>query len=269
MLAGVLTGAIGDQDDPEAATEALQTIEDNYFEAVEPRKLEDASVNGMVRELRDRYDDRFSHYFTAEQLKDFNAATSGEFDGVGLTVNEVAKGLRVADVFADTPAEGAGIKQGDLIVSVDGKSIAGVPSEVSTARIKGPPGTEVELGVVPANGGGKRELQVERAEVRVPAVDGEIRTVDGRDIAYVRFATFSQGVARRAARHDRASRPRGRRGPGPRPARQRRRAAQRGGAVREHLRRRGHGRLDQEPHPGGAPPTRRSATRSSRARPWS
>jgi carboxyl-terminal processing protease len=192
-LVGALTGVLGADDDPDAATEALETIEDNYFEVVEPRKLEDASIDGMVRELRDRFDDRFSHFFTAEQLEDFNAATSGEFDGVGLTVNEVGKGLRVAGVFPETPAEAAGIEQGDLIVSVDGKSIEGVSSEVSTARIKGPPGTEVELGVVPAAGGGERELVVERAAVRVPAVDGEVRTVDGHDVAYVRFATFSEG----------------------------------------------------------------------------
>jgi len=193
-LAGVLTGILTADDDGDAIAEALETVEGNYFEAVDPSRLEDASIEGMVRELRRRYDDRFSHYFTEDQLEDFEAATSGRFSGVGLTVNEVAKGLRVADVLPETPAERARIKEGDVIVAVDGKSIAGVPADVSTARIQGPKGTEVELGLAPAGGGAKREIVLERAEVRVPAADGELRRANGREIAYVDFQTFSEGA---------------------------------------------------------------------------
>ncbi len=193
-LVGVLTGELGTGDDETPVAEAFETIEDNYFEAVDGERLEEGSINGMVRELRERYDDRFSHYFTKEQLEDFEAATSGSFSGVGLAVNEVPAGLRVATVYPDTPAERAGIEEGDLIVAVDGKSIAGVPADVSTARIKGPRGTEVELEVASGSNRRSRMLVVERADVRIPAVDGEIRRVDGRKLAYVRFATFSEGA---------------------------------------------------------------------------
>lgn len=193
-LAAALSGAFDGDDDGDAIVEALETVEGNYFEAVEAGKLEDSSIEGMVRELRRRYDDRFSHYFTQGQLEVFEEATSGSFSGVGLTVTEVAKGLRVSDVLPETPAERAGIREGDVIVAVDGESIAGVPSDVSTARIQGPKGTEVELGLVPAGGGKRRELVVERAEVRVPAVDGGLRRVDGRRVAYVDFQTFSEGA---------------------------------------------------------------------------
>lgn len=194
VLAAALTGVFDSDDEGDAIVEALETVEGNYFEAVDPARLEDSSIAGMVRELRKRYDDRFSHYFTQDQLAVFEEATSGRFSGVGLTVNEVAKGLRVADVLPETPAERAGINEGDVIVAVDGESIAGVPSDISTARIQGPKGTEVELGLVPAGGGERRELVVERAEVRVPAVDGELRRVDGRPVAYVDFQTFSEGA---------------------------------------------------------------------------
>ncbi len=192
---GVLTGVLTGEDSDTAVLQAQETIEANYFEAVEPTELEDASIAGMVREIKQRYEDRFSHYFTADQLEDFEAATSGSFTGVGLTVSEIPKGLRVATVYPDTPAEEAGLQEGDLITAVDGKTIAGVSSEVSTARIKGPPGSEVEITVEPVNGGRANDLTLERAEVRIPAVDGEIRrTDDGREIAYVRFATFSEGA---------------------------------------------------------------------------
>ena len=83
-----------------------ETIEANYFEAVEPSELEDASIAGMVREMRERYEDRFSHYFTAEQLEDFEAATSGRSPASASASARSPSGLRVATVFPDTPAEG-------------------------------------------------------------------------------------------------------------------------------------------------------------------
>jgi carboxyl-terminal processing protease len=193
VLAGLLTGVLPGDEDSGGSEEALETIEDNYFESVETERLEDASIRGMVDELRERFDDRFSHYFDAEQLEDFNAATSGRFDGVGLSVGEVPRGLRVADVFPDSPAEAAEIRRGDLIVAVDGKSIEGLPSEVSTGRIKGPEGTEVQLTVIPAAGGPARDLVLERADVRLPAVVGELRTAGGREVAHVRYGNFSEG----------------------------------------------------------------------------
>jgi carboxyl-terminal processing protease len=193
-LFGVVSGVLTDDDD-DPVVHAREVIEDNYFHEPDPAKLDDASIEGMVESLKKRYDDKFSHYFTAEELKDFIAATSGRFSGVGLTVTEVAKGLRVASVLPDTPAEEAGLEEGDLIVAVDGKSITGVSSDVSTARIKGPEGTEVALRIVPADGSKPRELTLERAAVRVPAVDGRIgRDAENEEIAYVLFHTFSEGA---------------------------------------------------------------------------
>ena len=69
------------------------------------------------------------------------------------------QGLRVDSVFPDSPAKGAGIEPGDMIVSVDGDSIAGVDSQVSTERIKGPEGTEVTIGVREPGGGGVRRAR--------------------------------------------------------------------------------------------------------------
>ena len=72
-------------------------IEGNYFEDGRSRApRERLDRRGWSREIRESNDDRFSHYFTAEQLEHFEAATSGRFSGVGLNVSEVQRGLRVA-----------------------------------------------------------------------------------------------------------------------------------------------------------------------------
>ena len=173
--------------------EAVDVIQDSYFKAPDTAKIEDSSVNAMVQELRHLYDDRFSHYFNAKQLKRFDEATSGRFSGIGLSVLEVKNGLRVANVFDDTPAADAGIKEGDVIVSVDGRSIAGEPADAATARIKGPPGSEVTL-VVVAGDGERRRLSIERAQVQVPVAQGKLRHAGGEEVGYVQLAGFSEGA---------------------------------------------------------------------------
>ena len=192
-LVGFLTGLVFNDSSDDPVVQARDVIESHYFHDPDTAELDDASIAGMVAELKKRYDDKFSHYFTAEQLKQFEAVTSGRYKGIGLSVTEVPRGLRISDVFPDTPAEAVGLQEGDVITAVDGSSIAGVASEVSTARIKGPPGTEVDLTVDPA-GGAERELTVERADVRQPAVTGQIKHIDGKPVAYVVFSTFSEGA---------------------------------------------------------------------------
>jgi carboxyl-terminal processing protease len=189
-LLGILFGS--DDDDP--AEQARAVIEANYFEPVDGSSLEGASIKGMVSELRQRYDDRFSHYFNPEQLDEFESTTSGRFSGVGLIVTGVKRGLRVASVIPDTPAERAGLEEGDLIIAVDGESIAGVPAEVSRARILGPHGSEVTLRLDAAGDGKPTDVTIERADIRIPAVRGDIRRADGHKVAYVQLFTFSSGA---------------------------------------------------------------------------
>ena len=176
-----------------ASDDAIDVIEENYFEEVDTSELENASIRGMVRELRGRYDDRFSHYFDAGQLRQFNQATSGSFSGIGLSVREVKRGLRVTTVFDDTPAKRAGIREGDEILAVDGRSIAGKPADLATGMIKGPPGSTVELKVRTPSGD-TREIELKRAEVRVPVVEGKLRRAGGRKVAYVQLSGFSEGA---------------------------------------------------------------------------
>lgn len=174
--------------------EAAEAIEDNYFRPVGETELGNASLQGMVRELRRRHDDRFSEYFSPESLESFNQQLEGRFSGIGLSVIEVKRGLRVAQVFPRSPAAEAGIEVGDTVVSVEGESIAGVSSTEATKKIKGPEGTEVTIGVRDGKSGKVRELTLTRAEVTLPNVSRRIERVDGLELGYVRLLTFSEGA---------------------------------------------------------------------------
>jgi carboxyl-terminal processing protease len=174
--------------------EATELIEDNYYRAVGSEELTNASLQGMVRELRLHHHDRFSDYFSPEALARFNEDISGRFSGIGLTVSQVKQGLRVDRVFPGSPAAKAGIEAGDLIVSVEGKSIAGENSAVSTEKIKGPEGTEVTIGVRRGKGGKTRTLTITREQIALPVVSSKLKRVGGHRLGYARLITFSEGA---------------------------------------------------------------------------
>jgi carboxyl-terminal processing protease len=181
--------------EPGALTaEAAQAIEDNYYRAVGPTELGNASLQGMVRQLRQSSKgDRYTEYFSPEKREDFNQQIEGRFSGIGLSVIGVKAGLRVAEVFPHSPADQAGITVGETIVSVDGESIAGLSSTEATAKIKGPEGSEVTVGVRGAKGK-TRKLTLTRAEVALPNVSSKVKEVKGRKLGYIRLLSFSEGA---------------------------------------------------------------------------
>lgn len=174
--------------------EASELIEANYYRSVPQDELIDSSLQGMVRGLRRDYDDRFSEYFSPAMLTRFNEEIEGRFSGIGLSVTAVERGLRVARVFEPSPAERAGIEAGDTIVSVDGRSIAGMSSVAATTRIKGPEGTEVVVGLRSGSSGEVRQVRLTRAEIQVPVVDSGVRRRGGERLGYLRLAAFSSGA---------------------------------------------------------------------------
>lgn len=183
--------------------EAAELVEGNYFRAVPEGELVESSLRGMVRGLRRRYEDRFSSYFSPAMLERFKEQIEGRFSGIGLAVTEVERGLRVVKVFDRSPAERAGIRVGDTIVSVNGRPIAGLGSERATSLIKGPEGTAVRIGVTRRREGEERQVRIVRAEIRVPVVESELRTVGGAQLGYLRLSAFSSGshgAVRRAVR---------------------------------------------------------------------
>jgi carboxyl-terminal processing protease len=172
--------------------EAAEVIKDNYFRPVGNTELENSSLQGMVRELRRRHKDRFSDYFSPESLASFNEQIEGHFSGIGLSIVPAKKGLQVVTVFPRSPAAEAGIVAGDTIVSVEGESLAGVDSEVAVDKIKGPEGTQVTVGVLDAKSGKTRQERMTRAEVTLPNVSSQVKTVNGRKLGYVRMLSFSE-----------------------------------------------------------------------------
>jgi carboxyl-terminal processing protease len=195
-LPGFLQDAFVDES-ASLSAQATDVIEDNFYRKVPRSQLEDSSLQGMVRTLKNR----FSHYFTPEENKLFEQATSGEFSGIGMTVVGRKRGLLVVSLFRNSPAKRAGIKPGDLITKVNGRSISGESSNLSTARIKGKPGTYVQV-TITRRGSKPRTLRVKRERIKVPVVSSSLHRLNvghgaGRgklELGTVRLSSFTSGA---------------------------------------------------------------------------
>jgi carboxyl-terminal processing protease len=178
------------QEDRAMRAEIVESIEDNFYKPVDTKKLDDASLKGIVESL----DDPYSHYLTPKEARQFDEAVSGEFEGVGMNVEQDRRGLKVLRVFDGSPAQDAGIRRGDFILGVNGRSIAGVNSEVATSRIKGPAGTAVTLRVFTPGADRDRSVKVKRERIEVPVARGRLVERDGHKVGVVELLSFSNGA---------------------------------------------------------------------------
>lgn len=167
---------------------ALDTIERDYYRPTSRDALVDDGLAGTVKSLNDR----FSMYLDPSSYARFDDATKGRFSGVGMEVAEIQAGLRVSRVFPRSPAARAGIRRGEEIVAVNGRSLAGKSSRVSTGLIRGRPGTTVTLTV--RTGQRRRQERLRRARISAPSVTSSSRTVGGRRIGVVGLSSFTEGA---------------------------------------------------------------------------
>ncbi len=187
-LPGPLQSLLGPDESDLVVKEALDDIEDTYYRRIPRDQLADDAIGGVVKKLGDR----FSNYFTPAEYQRFKESQDSRFTGIGVTVSQDPRGLRVERVFDGSPAKRAGIVAGDVITAARGTSLKGKSSEASTALIKGPSGTDVQITV--AHGGREKDLRVTRSAISVPVVASTLKEVCGKKVGVVALGQFSSGA---------------------------------------------------------------------------
>ena len=170
--------------------EVLDTVRSYYVDADEAtyEKLTRAALRGMLSEL-----DPHSQFLDAEEYAATEEELNNEFSGVGIQVEERDGKIIVISPIADTPAERAGLRRGDQLVSVDDKSLDDLRLDKVVRLIRGEPGTTLQLTIYrPAQ---ERELTftLKRERIRLQSVRNVSLDADG--IGYLQITQFSERTA--------------------------------------------------------------------------
>jgi carboxyl-terminal processing protease len=173
-------------------TQAWNLIQQNYVDrsVVQPRQLTYGAISGMVDALGDTGHSRFMTPTMVQAEHDF---TQGQFEGVGIEVQEKDGHVVVVAPIDGTPAQRAGLRPGDILLKVNGQDITGLPLDQVVGRVLGPAGTTVTLTILEPSTGLTRDVTLTRAKITLQNVTWQ--RVPGTTIAHVRIAAFSQGVS--------------------------------------------------------------------------
>ncbi len=168
----------------------FEVARENFVEEADEKKMLEGAMNGMLGAL-----DPHSSYLSADDFKDFNDKSHGEFGGLGIQITSDRGAVRVIAPIDDTPAEKAGIKAGDYITHIDNEQVFDMTLNQATQKMKGRPGTKVKLKVV-SDGQEPRDVTLKRAIIKVKSVKYEDKQLADDDsenpdkIGYIRISDF-------------------------------------------------------------------------------
>ncbi len=168
--------------------DVVSLLQRNYYRPVNSNQLVNKGIAGAVASL----DDPYSHYFDPGDYHTFENQSNPHLSGIGVDVLPDSKGLKIVGVFPGSPAARAGLLEGDLIVKVGSRSLAGHSADFDSSLIRGPAGTPVTLTIV--RDGKSHRVTLKRANIVVPVATGRIVTYHGVKLGYVQLTSFTEGA---------------------------------------------------------------------------
>jgi len=163
----------------------MDMIKDKHKGEVTDKQLLEGALKGMFGSM-----DKYTTYFSIDEANGFMDSVEGKFKGIGVTLSKIGDYVTVEQVFAQSPAEKAGIGVGDRIVSVDGRNAVGNPIESVTKYIKGKKDVKISLQII-KNGDTKPvAINLQKDDVKVNPVTYEIKD----NIGYIKLDMFSKNA---------------------------------------------------------------------------
>lgn len=166
--------------------EAWNRMKERSVQGVDNNKMVEGSIAGMLSSLGDPY----TVYMSKEDNKRFREDIQGEFSGIGVELTQKNELLTVVAPIADTPADKAGIKPNDIIVSVDGVETSTIGFEGTIDKIRGVEGTKVTLKITREGVLDPLTFELTRAKITVKSVEWNYKTVSGKKILNIKVRQF-------------------------------------------------------------------------------
>ena len=176
-------------DHSRAFTAALATIENNYVDKVEAENLVTGAIRGMLGTL-----DPHSSYFTPKEYAQMRERQEGRYYGIGVSIVAIDGDITAMQVFEGSPAHKKGIRSGDVLASVNSKSMKGWTTEQAMHELRGPRGTRVNVEIKRRGYDAALGFELTRDEVYIPTVPASFM-IDA-STGYIRMQDFGENTDR-------------------------------------------------------------------------
>lgn len=161
--------------------EIRSLLQTQYADPVSPEVLSAPTIEELLKRLGDPH----TTYFAPVEYENFVGSIDMRFTGIGIHIEMLPEGVKVVSVVPGSPAEEVGLKKGDLIISADGQSLAGLSAEQAVSLLRGVEGSTVQISV--QQGSETKALTVTRRAIAEPTVTGSV--LDGH-IGYLDLKSF-------------------------------------------------------------------------------
>lgn len=156
-----------------------------YVDDLPPEKVIHKGIEAILEET-----DPFTDFVTEENLDDLKFMATGKYGGVGASINKNGEWTAITDVYEGSPMDKAGVKPGDILVTMDGKSVKDTPQEDISKLLKGAPGTALDIVFRNPVTGKETPRKIVREEINVKSVS--YTGMVGNDIGYIRMTQFTE-----------------------------------------------------------------------------
>jgi len=189
LLASITSGGLKAEETRKLGA-AIDLIEGNYYKDIDRSALVDGAINGMMQALSDPY----STYMGQETAQQFEETIEGSFSGIGAEVSLENGNVVVVSPIKGSPAEKAGIRSKDVIISVNGESLAGLELNAAVAKIRGVKGSTAKIKVKRNGVANPIEYAIVRDDVALETVNA---TLKDNGIGVIEITQFSLNTATR------------------------------------------------------------------------
>ncbi|MEC8634841.1 MAG: S41 family peptidase, partial [Bacteroidota bacterium] len=170
----------------EIMTAMFRELNIYYVDEIQPGQLMETGMDAMVESL-----DPYTVYYPESRVEDLRFMTTGEYGGIGASMQFINDRHLIVDVLPDFPAARAGLKIGDELLAIDGQSLEGMDPDLVPEMLQGASGTTVDIEYRPNGSTAPVDLTIEREKIKLPA--GPYRSVIGDSTGYVILSAFTRG----------------------------------------------------------------------------
>jgi len=161
-----------------------------YVDNPKTGEISKAAIDAMLQEL-----DPYTVYYHESNIEDYRLMTTGQYGGIGALIRKLGDYVVIAEPYENMPAAKAGLKAGDIILSIDGRSMKNVSTEIVSDALKGAKGSSFSLEYERPNQG-VNTVKVERDEIKVPDVPYYGMVDEDSKIGYIKLSSFTQTASR-------------------------------------------------------------------------